>query len=207
MVYICKPTRVSIYVNSRHKTLAEIKEETGCTAIINGGLYNMSTFKPVCHLKVDGEVLAANEYGYYGYAWNDTDLALVASYVNYLNYICCVCLVKDGATAGVHYTAELGGSRPRTAIGTFDDGRVWLYANKAGKTPEELRDIALAAGVRDAIMLDGGGSTQCITPTGTVTSARIVHNCICVWDENAPKEVPNMFKIALDAGHGINTAG
>ena len=207
MIYICKPSRVSIYVNSHYKTLAEIKEETGCTAIINGGLYNMSTFTPACHLKVDGEVLAANKYGYYGFAWNDTDLTLVASYANYLNYICCVCLVKDGVTAGLYYDAAMGGSRPRTAIGTFEDGRVWLYADKAGKTPEELRDIALAAGVRHAIMLDGGGSTQGIFPGGTVESSRIVHNCICVWAEDDPKEEPNMFKIALDAGHGINTAG
>ncbi len=50
MSYICKPAKVSIYVNSKRKTLAEIKAETGCTAIINGGLFTMSTFSPVCHL-------------------------------------------------------------------------------------------------------------------------------------------------------------
>lgn len=206
MIFSCKPTRVSIYVNSGHKTLAEIKEETGCDAIINGGLYTMATFTPVCHLKVDGEVLASDKYKYNGLAWNDTDLAMVTEYVNYQNYISCVCMVLNGKPGGLHYDDALAGSRPRTALGVFEDGRVWLYADKTGKTPEELREIALSAGVFHAIMLDGGGSTQCITPTGTVRSSRIVHNCICVWTDETKGE-NTMFKIALGAGHGINTAG
>ena len=57
MVYTCKPKKVSIYVNTGRKTTSQIKAETGCTALINGGLYEMSTFKPVYHLKVDGKVL------------------------------------------------------------------------------------------------------------------------------------------------------
>ena len=206
MIYSCKPTRVSIYVNTNRKTLAEIKAETGCTAIINGGLYNMATFKPVCQLKVDGQLLASDKYTRLGLAWNDNDLTMTKTPDNHQNYIACVAMVWDGKPATLYYNAELGGLRPRTALGVFGDGRVWLYAENAGKTPEELREIALAAGVRHAIMLDGGGSTQGISPAGTVESSRIVHNCICVWADE-PKEESDMFKIALDAGHGINTAG
>ena len=207
MIYSCKPTRVSIYVNTNRKTLAEIKAETGCTAIINGGLYNMATFKPVCQLKVDGQVLASDKYTRLGLAWDDNDLTMTKTPDNHQNYITCVAMVWDGKPATLYYGTELGGLRPRTALGVFWDGRIWLYAEKPGKTPQELREAALAAGVRHAIMLDGGESTQGISPAGTVTSDRIVHNCICVWAENESEEEPDMFKIALDAGHGINTAG
>jgi len=44
MEYICTPRKLQIYVNAAKKTRGQIKEETGCTAIINGGLYNLSTF-------------------------------------------------------------------------------------------------------------------------------------------------------------------
>ena len=56
MIYTCNPGKVSIYINTKKKTTAQIKAETGCTALINGGLFDMSTFSPVCHLKADGKV-------------------------------------------------------------------------------------------------------------------------------------------------------
>ena len=37
MDYICKPARVSIYINSKKLTPAQIKKETGCDALVNGG--------------------------------------------------------------------------------------------------------------------------------------------------------------------------
>lgn len=186
MVYICKPKKVQIYVNTKRKTAAQIKAETGCDAIINGGLYGMSNFKPVCHLKVDGKVLAEDQYKYWGYGWDAEDFpALVLDYDQMDNYICCVCMVRSGKAEKMIYNSGVSGSRQRTAIGTFADGRLWLYADKTGKTPEQLQSIALKAGVQDAIMLDGGGSTQCIFPTGKVLSSRNVHNYICVWEDDS----------------------
>lgn len=183
MVYTCKPKKVSIYINTKRKTPAQIKAETGCTALINGGLYTMSSFTPVCHLKADGKVLAKDPYKYWGFGWDTNELHMVSEYKAYQNYICCVCLVRDGKAEPLYYDSALGGLRPRTAIGVFEDGRVWMYADKATKTPGGLQNLALQAGVKHAIMLDGGGSTQGIAPTETVESSRIVHNYICVWDE------------------------
>lgn len=210
MIYTCKPSRVSIYVNTARKTAAQIMEETGCTALINGGLYNMGSFSPVCHLKSGGQVLAADEYKYWGFAWDTNNLQLATDYEKYENYICCVCLVRDGAKEPLYYNAALGGERPRTAIGVFPDGRVWMYASSEKNTPEQLQELALAAGVLHAIMLDGGGSTQCIFPDGKVSSSRKVHNFICVWAEDTQQVSggdDTMFKIALGAGHGLMTAG
>lgn len=210
MTYSCKPARLAIYVNTARKTAAQIQQETGCTALINGGLFDMSTFAPVCHLKVDGKVLARDQYKYWGYGWDAGGFpALVSDYAALDNYIACVCLVRNAKPEPLYYSAAMGGARPRTAFGTFADGRVWLYADDANLTPEQLQTLAIKAGVRDAIMLDGGGSTQGILPGETVSSTRRVHNFLCVWAEDKNEGGNDMatFKIALGAGHGISTPG
>lgn len=212
MIYTCKPGRISIYINRNKKTTSQIKAETGCTALINGGLFEMSTFSPVCHLKADGVVLAKDQWKYWGFGWDVNELHLVSDYKAYRNYIACVCLVRDGKAEPISIPAEMGGNRARTALGVFEDGRVWMYAvTSPVRSPKSLQNLALQAGVKHCIMLDGGGSTQGGSPTETINASRIVHNYICVWEEEPEEEPtgvePNMFKIALDAGHGINTAG
>ena len=198
MIYTCKPARVEIYVNTGRKTTAQIKAETGCTALINGGLFNMSDFTPVCHLKVDGRVLAKDQYKYWGFGWNDADLELTQDYSGYKNYISCVCMVKDGQAEKMHYSSDLGGYRPRTAIGVFEDGRVWLYADATNtKTPEQLQKYAISQGVKHAIMLDGGGSTQGAAPGTTVNASRTVHNYICVWTDDKIVKDDEKMKIYL----------
>ncbi len=200
MVYTCKPTKVAIYVNTGRKTTAQIKAETGCTALINAGLFN-GAFKPVCHLKVDGQVLVKDKYKYWGFGWNtgDVELQMVEDYSRLDNYICCVEMVRNGKPKDpMIYDPALGGYRPRTAIGVFEDGRVWLFADTAqGRTPEQLRTVAVNAGVKHAIMLDGGGSTQSISPSGTVYSDRIVHNYICVWTDDKIAKDDDKMKIYL----------
>lgn len=220
MIYIGKPERVEIYINTARKTAAQIKAETGCTALINGGLYDMSTFKPVRGLIVDGKLQSYNIGDRYGLAWDVNIVRCSQNDMHYKNFIACVCLVRDGkAIEQLDYDAGMGGARQRSAMGVMPDDSVWLYATHTGTTPEQLRQIALEAGVKHAIMLDGGGSAQCIFPDGRLNSSRIVHNYICVWDAEASetttdeatetttnKGVDTMFKIALDAGHGIKSA-
>lgn len=208
MIYICKPKKISIYINTQKKSTAQIKAETGCTALINGGLFNMSTFEPVCHLKADGKVLAKDPYKYWGLGWNTNELYMVNEYKDYANYIACVSLIRDWKAESLIYSSDLGGYRPRTALGVFEDGRVWLYAETSpARTPESLQKYALQAGVKHCIMLDGGGSTQGASPTETTNAGRKVHNYICVWDEEPTGDDETMFKIALGAGHGINAEG
>lgn len=182
MIYICKPKKIGIYINTRQLTIEQIKAVTGATAIINGGLFN-SKFKPVCHLKVDGTVLAKDEYSYWGYGWNDNDIRLTQTYGTLENYICCCCLVKNGKAEKLYYNADMGGARQRTAIGLFPDGRLWMYASGNKMTPEALQTLCINAGLDSAIMLDGGGSTQGISPSGSYKQPRICHNYILVWEE------------------------
>lgn len=206
MIYTGKAAKISLYINTQRKSAAQVKAELGCTAVINGGIYNMQTFEPLCHLKADGKTYAADPYKYYGFAWDVNELRLVTDYAAYSNYICCVCMVRDGKPVSMIYNADMGGKRPRSAIGVFDDGRVWLYASGDKLTTADLQDIALEAGVKHAIMLDGGGSTQCDFPDSKITSARRVHNFICVWEENTEKDDVNMngasVKVYSKSKHG-----
>ena len=180
MVYTCNPEKISIYVNTDKLSAKQVREKLGCDAVINGGLYNMSTFEPLCHLKVNGKVLVSDPYGYWGYAWDKNQLVMTADYSSYQNYICCVCLVCEGQAEPLIYNSDMGGSRPRTVLGT-KDGKVVLMAFTNGWTPEALQQYALSYGFDDAIMLDGGNSTQMSCPDGEITSSRRVHNLICVW--------------------------
>lgn len=199
MEYTCKAERVAIYLNGRYRTAAQVKAETGCDAVINGGLYDMTTFKPVCHLRADGQTMSSDEYSYWGYGWDSGsgELELTQKPEERDNYICCVCLLKDGEAQELYYGSALGGARPRTAIGTFPDGRIWLHAERnIMRTPEQLRSYALGLGLRDAVMLDGGGSTQGIFPEGSVTAERRVQNLICVWErKEKDMDKPDWWKV------------
>lgn len=189
MIYECKPKRVEIFVNNEMLTASQVKQRTGCDALINGGLYEMNTFRPVCHLKVNGQLLAKDQWGYLGYAWNSgDDMVMTDNYSSYQNYICCVALVRNGKPEPLIYQPALGGARERTMMGLKADGRLRIVATKSPTTPEQLQQVALEMGLQSALMLDSGGSTQGISPTETVTSARRVHNFICVWDSASKSE-------------------
>lgn len=187
--------KARIYINSQKKSLADIQKETGCDVIVNGGLYNMATFQALCHLKADGKVYSTDQYKYWGYGWNkaDTKLQMVNSYDFLDNYICCTAMVKDGKATSLYFDSAQGGKRGRTAIGTLPDGKAVIFCSKDGTsdamTPDALQQYCLDKGWKDAIMLDSGGSSQCITPEGKVSSTRKVHNVLCFWLDNKTQEV------------------
>ena len=62
--------RIRLYINTARKSLAAIRAETGAEYLLNGTLYDMASFLPVCHLKADGEVLCRPAYSVAGYAWD-----------------------------------------------------------------------------------------------------------------------------------------
>ncbi len=208
MVYICKPKRVSIYINTAGKKITQVKAETGCDALINGGLFNMTTFRATGNLKAEGTEYSHEWDAAQGYEWSGNELPRFgwSDMKSADNFVGCVAMVENGVMLKMNYPSDMGGARPRTAFGTFADGRIWMYATSVNTTPETLQQVAFGAGVKDAIMLDGGGSTQCIFPEGKLTASRVVHNFICVWTDEKPKEETTMtkYKVCLDAGHGGN---
>ena len=207
--------RIQIYINKSVKTLAEIKAETGADYLINGGLYEGK--QAVCHLRADGRTYAKDPYTYWGYAW-DTGPEITLRSVpaaERRNYICCVCLLRGGKAETLIYNRDVGGSRPRTAMG-LKGGALCLYCADSGRTPEELQAELLALGWESAVMLDGGGSSQCDLAGKRIVSGRKVHNLILVYTrKRAPSEpddsdkedkpMSTKYTVCLDPGHGPDT--
>lgn len=207
--------RIQIYINKSVKTLAEIKAETGADYLINGGLYQGK--QAVCHLRADGRTYAKDPYTYWGYAWDtgpDITLRSVPA-AERRNYICCVCLLRGGRAETLIYNRDVGGSRPRTAMG-LKGGALCLYCTDSGRTPEELQAELLTLGWESAVMLDGGGSSQCDLTGKRIVSSRKVHNLILVYKrKRAPSEpddsdkedkpMSTKYTVCLDPGHGPDT--
>ena len=199
--------RIRLYINTARKSLAAIRAETGAEYLLNGTLYDMASFLPVCHLKADGEVLSRPAYSVAGYAWDQgADIAMMTlPEAARRNYIACTPLVVDGKKVeALTYDPGQGGKRGRSAMG-IKDGRLALYCTRDGgtmvRTPEQLRDDLLAAGWESAIMLDGGGSSQCDFAGQRVESSRAVHDVILVYLKKEGDTVDETKTVVLDAGH------
>lgn len=185
--------RIQVYINTERKTLAQIRQAAGADYVINGTLYNMATGAVNCHLKADGQVIAAPAYCVPGYAWNgaaDFGMELLPNVpksgdIGKANYIACANLIIDGKPIEdpCKDPARLG-KRGRTAMG-LKAGKLALYCSKDGSgsasTPETLRDMLQADGWDSAVMLDSGGSSQCDFLGKTVTSSRKVQHLILVY--------------------------
>ena len=199
--------RIRLYINTARKSLTAIRAETGAEYLLNGTLYDMASFLPVCHLKADGEVLSRPAYSVAGYAWDQgADIAMMTlPEAARRNYIACTPLVVDGKKVeALTYDPGQGGKRGRSAMG-IKDGRLALYCTRDGgtmvRTPEQLRDDLLDAGWESAIMLDGGGSSQCDFAGQRVESSRTVHDVILVYLKKEGDTVDETKTVVLDAGH------
>lgn len=212
--------RIAVHINSPRRTLAAIKKSTGADYILNGTLYNMRTGAVNCHLKADGEVIAKPNYSVYGYAWDDgPDIAMdVLPTSTKRNYIACTPLIVNGKNLDkLTYDAGQGGKRGRSAIG-IKEGRLGLYCSKDGgsmaRTPEALRDDLFAAGWDSAVMLDGGGSSQCDFAGKQIISTRRVQHYILVFLKKAEGLEPeggkpmveiNAYSKKKDGGKKLST--
>ena len=100
-------------------------------------------------------------------------------------------MIKDGTKLKMNYNSDMGGRRGRSATGTKKDGSIVLFCSKDGSsfsmTPESLQDYMLKQGCVNALMLDGGGSSQGNFVGVTVTSTRIVSNYILIWEDKTFK--------------------
>ena len=161
--------KIEIYINSQKLALSKIVKQTGCDFAITGNFYNTS-WKPTCHLKKDGKVLASSSDVYRGFRWNDVgdfgQSRVPTEAQGFANYYACCTLIANGSAYPdnlVLYNKDVGGTRGRTGIGIKGNCLV-LYASKDGtsdaKTPEKLRDYMFAKGVTDFIMGDGGGKVN-----------------------------------------------
>lgn len=204
--------KMSIYENTDSKTLSQIVEETGCDYAINGTIFEWTKkgLSPCADLKIKGNVLYTSGYTDWGLAWNkgndfvfDSVPEAVSEYENYIN---CKAILRNREVI-TDDKGDLGGTRGRTAIGVLDDNLV-LICTKDG-TSSAMTPTALANqlknmyGCTDALMLDGGGSSQGYFQGEMITSSRIVHDFILIWTHDpSPVYDPTNNPINIDPSTG-----
>ena len=187
------------------RSMAQVKGDADY--ICNAGFYDMTTGRPVGHLKADGAVLAKEVWGCWGFAWDKSDIKMAALPAAAKNYISGVEMLSPmiGIHDAMHYRPEVGGSRPRTAMALTGD-KLLLYCADSPTTPEGLRETLYKLGAETALMLDGGGSSQCDFAGQKISSSRRVHNYLAVWLKKK-EDKPVSKTVCLDPGHGVESPG
>lgn len=194
----CK--KAAVFHNTGRKTLQEIQEKTGATHLVNGYFFNNKIgdkdyFKPNGWLVIDGEVISKSTFNDWGLGI-DKDGKPVMTTDRSGTFLDGVPILKDGKRLERNLTPDVKAPSDRTAIGWTKAGQILLLCKKRDMTREELQDELLEMGCVDALMMDGGGSTQGIFPGGELKSSRKVATVILFWEEE------NMSKkVCLDAGH------
>ena len=197
--------RIAI-VTGNGRSMAQVKGDADY--ICNAGFYDMTTGRPVGHLKADGAVLSKEVWGCWGFAWDKSDIKMSAlPDAKRTNYISGVEMLSPmiGIHDAMHYRPEVGGSRPRTAM-ALTGNKLLLYCADSPTTPEALRDTLYKLGAETAIMLDGGGSSQCDFQGKKISSSRRVHNYLAVWLRKK-EDKPVSKTVCLDPGHGVESPG
>ena len=208
-------TRAAL-VEAGGRSMEQVKAACGCQYILNSWFYDTITGRPVGNLKIDGTVKAAAGWNGWGLTWDkgaDIRLDIVpdnggASYLSGVELL----TPTRGPGKALSYSPEYGDTRGRSAV-LLAGARVILYCSGDGtadaKTPEGLRDELAGLGWASAVMLDGGGSSQCDFGGERITASRKVHNWICVWLKQGGQKPPEQedkpmskHTVCLDPGHG-----
>lgn len=197
MIYeIKKPLRMGIYHNSGRKTLSAVKKELGADFVCNLNLFDMRTFTGNCFTLADGKIVG-NDGGIYPVlTWHTEDGAMHRGWSNggseYDHAFGCLDLIRDGKYCVSTVPSWASGKRERTAIGVKKDGTIVIYCDNTPRTIAQVANILIKSGVDYAINVDGGGSTQCIATSGSVTSTRIVHTIFWAVEREKQTSAPNV---------------
>ena len=181
MVDIFACAQAQIYYNKAKMTPAQIKAKTGCTHIMNGYLF-YGSFQPLGWTVIDGKVISRDIYQDWGISiGSDGKPQMLTDRGG--SFLSGVPLLKNRAKLERSLTPDVARPAARTAVGWMPDGRICLWCDKTGLTREQLQNKLLGLGVADALMLDGGGSTQGVFPSGKVASSRKVPTMVLFWAE------------------------
>ena len=151
---------------------------------------------------IDGKVISRDKYQDWGVSiGSDGKPQMLTDRGG--SFLSGVPILKAGSKLYRGLTADVARPAARTAVGWMPNGKVCLWCDKTSLTREQLQDKLLGLGVVDALMLDGGGSTQGIFPKGTVFSTRKAPTLLLFWQaETAKAEDP---AIAWGKAHGLLT--
>ena len=212
MKAVIRASRMEVFDNRALRlTPARVKARTGCTHIMNGWVFGKG-LKLCDDCTVDGRALSRSKY----HDWClgcDRDGPPVMTLEDAAWKTSAVPILKDGKKLARKLTPDVARPAERTAVGWLADGRVLLWCDRAILTREQLQDKLLALGCVDALMLDGGGSTQGIFPGGKVTSSRKVATFLCFWEAMEPNETRgdrpmveiNAYSLKKDGGKKLSS--
>lgn len=180
--------KAQIYYNPNKKSLAEIKRETGCTHAINGYLFN-NQFKPVEWCVIDGRVISTSMYNDFGFAiFKGKPMFNLASMFKDTNFLSGIPIIVKGDFAYRNLTPDVARAAQRTAVGWTKEGKIILFCSPGRMSREKLQVKMKDLGAYNALMLDGGGSTQGIFPNGKIYSPRRVPTVLLFWDKEVKKD-------------------
>lgn len=161
--------RIQIYDKKRRNTKASMKQilkETGGDIVMTGPIF-LKSYKPCCHLKINGKVLYKPDYTAWAISWDSpANFAVRAVPAGFANYMACVKCIIDGRKVDMDYQPDMAYPCNRLAIGV-KDGRFAYFATESNLRPEGLQDILFDAGWEDAIMMDGGGTPAILFKDGS----------------------------------------
>jgi len=182
------------------ESIESVKKRTGADFAFNANYYVMKTGKTIGEVTDEGVDISdgLNPYGY-GFVGKKIP---VFSYNNSIGAVDFVggypCLLRNGTVApeavkpisGIDY----GKKRGRTAIGMTANGEFvirvipdkTLYPRKT--IPQMVTEMK-QLGCVNAINLDGGGSSQYVSPKTTYFSGRKVDGFICIWIEKQEEPI------------------
>lgn len=194
MAEIIQASKAAVFYNAAGLTLEEIKENIGATHAVNGYFFG-GDLNPLGWLVIDGIVFSRSDCNDWGLGIIDGKPVMTTDRSQ--TFLDGVPILKDGAKLYRNLTPDVARPAERTAIAWMKDGRVLIWCSREELTREELQDKLLELGAVDALMMDGGGSTQCIYPDRALYSSRIVATVILFWEEMETMSK----KVCLDAGH------
>lgn len=190
--FVCD--RAQVYHNTQRLSPSAIMARTGCSHIINGYLFN-TKFQPLGWTVIDGRVVSRDAYTDWGVSIDSGGKPRMLADRGG-TFLSGIPVLRAGSRISRGLTSDVARKAARTAVGWMADGRVLLWCDKTAMTREGLQDKLLGLGVKDALMLDGGGSTQGIFPGGKVTSTRKVPTLLLFWEQDPePKGERPMVEI------------
>jgi len=213
-----QPERISkmCFIEGNGRTANTVKSAAGCDDIFNASFYGTykketgsGTYqKPVFHLRNDGKTLADPGWKCYGIIWDNPKapshvklhVGLVADDTHdyYISGYELLTPAKDMSAPIDSNIPSCYVKRGRTLVGVKADGTIVVHVCGDGTvdalTAKQCRQKMYDLGCQYAIMLDGGGSSQCNfaaldpddkqnTSSGNliIKSTRAVYNYVCMW--------------------------
>lgn len=160
--------------------------------LINGGLFSFSNGKSVMDFIDEGRIQSSEDWIEYGMGvdvygkliygkdnervWKD----FISAYPP---------LVVNGQKQPITIAKEISGRTRRTILGYDDDNIYTISIDSPGATLDKAAAIALEAGCKYAINLDGGGSTRLLykgVPFATASYNRPVDNVVAIYVKKEP---------------------